>query len=106
MATPPWPRTCWRSSGPPLVDRLTLNLINNRVFQEEDFYQHTSGGVYLQDEPRKRYFQEYERFVCRPWNCPEEQVETDFRRHFRRQAERLMQAVAGGSVYQPYKFSW
>ena len=90
----------------PLVDRFTLTLINNRVFQEGDFYQHTGGGVYLQDEPRKRYFQEYERFLTRPWNCPEEKVETDFRRHFRRQAERLAQAVTGGSVYQPYKFSW
>lgn len=65
-----------------------------------------SGGVYLADEPRKRYFQEYECFLTRPWNCPEEKIETDFRRLFRRQAERLAQAVSIGSVYQPYKFFW
>lgn len=90
----------------PLVDRFTLSLINNRVFVETDFYQHTGGGVYLQDEPRKRYFQEYERFITRPWHHPEEKAETDFRRLFRRQAENLLTAVMNGSVYQPYKFSW
>lgn len=90
----------------PLVDRFTLTLINNRMFQEVDFYQHTGGGVYLQDEPRKRYFKEYEGFLNRPWLCPDDRLETDFRRLFRSQAERLMQAVLNGSVYQPYKFSW
>lgn len=91
----------------PLVDRFTLTLINNRVFKEADFFLHPpSGGLYLQDEPRKRYFKEYEGFINRPWVCPGDRLETDFRRLFRNQAERLMQAVLNGSAYQPFKFSW
>jgi CRISPR/Cas system-associated endonuclease Cas1 len=84
------------------VDRLTLNLINNRILQEADFYSHTSGGVYLLDEPRKRYFQEYERFVTRPQAAAAAETGLDFRRLFRRQAGRLRQTVLTGEPYAPF----
>jgi CRISPR-associated protein Cas1 len=90
-----------------LVDRLTLSLINTRVFGEEDFFRHDpSGGIYLLDEPRKRYFQEYERYLNEVRHYPQEGTESNFRRIFRRQAERLMQAVLLKETYQPYTFSW
>ena len=90
----------------PLVDRLTLHLTNNRILQEPDFYPHTSGGVYLLDEPRKRYFQEYERFVTRPQAAAADETEMDFRRLFRRQAGRLRQMLLTGEPYAPFTFSW
>jgi CRISPR-associated protein Cas1 len=91
----------------PLVDRFTLGLINNRVFQEQDFYLHTaSGGVMLKDEPRKRYFAEYEHFVTRSMKTLESEKEIDFRRLFRRQAERLREAVSGDQTYCPYTLCW
>lgn len=90
----------------PLVDRLTLYLINDRIVQEPDFYSHTSGGVYLLDEPRKRYFQEYERFVTRPQAAAADETELDFRRLFRRQAGRLRQMLLTGEPYAPFTFSW
>lgn len=91
----------------PLVDRLTLNLINTRVFAAGDFFPHgPSGSVYLQDEPRKRYFQEYERFVGRGFVALDDGQEMDFRRLFRRQAERLRNALLAGGSYYPFKFSW
>ena len=90
----------------PLVDRFTLSLINNQVFAAGDFYQHTEGGVYLLDEPRKEYFLHYDRFVTRPFTCPDTGQETDYRRLFRRQAEHLRRALLAGVVYQPHTFSW
>lgn len=91
----------------PLVDRLTLSLINNRVFTAEDFFVHEpSRGAYLQDEPRKRYFQEYERFVGRAFTALDENQETDFRHLFRRQAERLRKALLTTESYRPFKFCW
>lgn len=91
----------------PLVDRFTLGLVNNRVFQEQDFHLHTaSGGVVLKDEPRKRYFAEYEHFVTRSMKTLESEKEIDFRRLFRRQAERLRGALLGGPAYCPYTFNW
>ncbi|MBW1992579.1 MAG: hypothetical protein JRI59_10835 [Deltaproteobacteria bacterium] len=59
----------------------------------------------MQDESRKRYFAEYERFVSRPF-IADEGAETDFRRLFRRQAERLRSALLHDQPYQPYKFFW
>ncbi len=91
----------------PMVDRFTLGLTNNRVFKEQDFYLHTaSGGVLLKDEPRKRFFAEYERFVTRPMKTLESETEIDFRRLFRRQAERLRETVSGRKAYCPYSFYW
>jgi len=90
----------------PLVDRLTLYLVNERLFQAEDFYLHTSGGMYLRDEPRKRYFREYERFLNRPLGRAAGGEAWSYRRLFRRQVERLRQAVLTGSPYEPYSFSW
>jgi CRISPR-associated protein Cas1 len=84
----------------PLVDRFTLGLVNNRIFKEQDFYLHAaSGGVVLKDEPRRRYFAEYERFVTRPMNTLEGEAAIDFRRLFHRQAERLRGALLGGPVF-------
>lgn len=91
----------------PLVDRLTLGLINNRVFLERDFYFHTaSGAMLLKDEPRKRYFAEYERFVTRPMAVAGIETEIDYRRLFRRQAEALRGAILSGGAYCPFRFNW
>lgn len=91
----------------PLVDRLTLNLINNRVLDQEDFYLHAaSGSCYLKDEPRKHYFVEYEAFVTRSMAYPDDGTETSFRRLFRRQAERLKHSITTGEAYIPYRFCW
>lgn len=91
----------------PLTDRFTLGLINNRIFQEDDFFFHQpSKGMYLKDDARKRYFVEYERFITRPMNDTDEDAETDFRRLFRRQAERFSRVLTRKEEYRPYQFRW
>ncbi|WP_419662240.1 Cas1: CRISPR-associated endonuclease, Cas1 [Desulfosarcina variabilis str. Montpellier] len=91
----------------PLVDRFTLKIINNRVFQESDFYLHQpSGAYYLTDAARKQYFADYEQFISQPTACAKDETETTFRRLFRRQAERLKKAVIDNTMYQPFIFKW
>jgi CRISPR-associated protein Cas1 len=91
----------------PLVDRFTLKIVNNRMFQEGDFYLHEpSGAVYLTDTARNRYFAAYEQFITQPTACAEDQGESTFRKLFRRQAERLKRAVVDGSQYKPFAFRW
>lgn len=81
----------------PLVDRLPLSLVNNRVFTAAAFFHHLpSGGVYLEDEPRKHSFAEYERFVSRPLAAGDDDQETWSRRLFRRQRKRLRRALVSG----------
>jgi CRISPR-associated protein Cas1 len=91
----------------PLVDRFTLKIVNNRMFQEGDFYLHgPSGGVFLTDAARNRYFAEYEQFITQPTACAGDQSESTFRQLFRRQAERLKRAVVECVPYKPFAFRW
>ena len=91
----------------PLVDRLTLYVLNNGMFKEEDFFRHTqSGSKYLKDDARKRYFVEYERFVTRPIGPEGQESRTGYRGLFRRQAERLNRTLSRDVPYEPYAFTW
>jgi len=91
----------------PLVDRLSLHLVNNRIFAQEDFFLHEpTGGMHLRDEPRKHYFVEYEKFIAVPAAGADDRSEVSFRRLFRRQAERLKETVMSGIPYQPFRSSW
>jgi CRISPR-associated protein Cas1 len=62
--------------------------------------------MYLKDDARKRYFVEYEKFITRPIRSAGEDASTDFRRLFRRQAERLQRSLTQAEPYQPYPFRW
>lgn len=91
----------------PLVDRLTLYLVNNRILKEDDFFIHRpAGAVYLKDESRKRYFVEYEHFVTRPMTAEGEKTNTNYRELFKRQAERIKKAISEETAYEPYFFKW
>ena len=89
----------------PLVDRFTLSLVNNRVFQEDDFFLHKpSGGMHLKKEPSKVYFAHYEKFIARDNVTEEGAPPASYRKLFLRQAERLKKAIADDVPYVPYRF--
>ena len=87
----------------PVVDRFTLNVVNNGIFKKEDFYHHApSGGVYLTNESKKRYFAEYERFVRKESPTGDGEV-ASYRKLFLRQAERLKTSLQTGEEYAAYR---
>ncbi len=87
----------------PIIDRLTLKLINNRIFTKDDFYLHTSSGsMYLKKESMKIYFREYERFLTQEFTHPETGNMTDFRRYFRYQAHRMADCLTDSGDYKPF----
>lgn len=45
----------------PLVDNYIITLVNKRVFQEGDFYRLKDGGMYLNKESFKKFFEHYEK---------------------------------------------
>jgi CRISPR-associated protein Cas1 len=91
----------------PLVDRFTLKIVNNRMFQERDFYPHEpSGGIYLTDAARNRYFAAYEQFITQSTACSEDQSESTFRQLFRRQVERFKRTIVDCGPYKPFVFKW
>jgi len=86
----------------PVADRLTLNLVNNRVFGKDDFYSNPNEGVYLRREALKRYFVEYEGMLSREFIRQETKENTTFRKCFRHQAEKLASSIQDNKPYIPF----
>jgi CRISPR-associated protein Cas1 len=87
----------------PIADRFTLNLINNRIVREEDFYTNPKGaGVYLKRESLKRYFTEYETMLNHEFIHPKTKENTSFRKCFRIQTENLASTIQNDSPYIPF----
>jgi CRISPR-associated protein Cas1 len=85
------------------ADRFTLSLINNRVFNIEDFYRNPKGdGVYLMREALKRYFAQYEKYLNREFTHPETGTKSTLRKCFRLQAEKLANHIKGGKAYTTF----
>ncbi len=87
----------------PIADRLTLNLMNNRIFKQEDFYTNPGDGVYLKHESLKRYFVEYEGTLNNEFIHPETKEKTTYRKCFRLQAEKLASSLQNNSPYMPFE---
>lgn len=86
------------------VDRFTLNLINNNMLKEDDFYRNQKdGSVYLKREAMKKYFAEYEKYMNREFKRPDNGENTTLRKCFRIQAEKLAGYIKGGAVYTPFR---
>lgn len=85
------------------VDRFTLYLINDRIFNQADFFVNPKGeGMYLTREAQKVYFAQYERYLNREFVHPETKEQTSLRKCFRLQAERFAAHIRGDSEYKTF----
>ncbi len=89
----------------PVVDRFTLNLINNNIMTEDDFEDQGDEGVFLKDESRRKYFVQYEKLLTNVFkdSCSEEKV--TYRTVFRQQAHKLLKTIQRKEPYQPFLFN-
>jgi len=74
----------------PIIDRLTLSLINKEVLNSEDF-EEKDGGFYLEDKPRKDYFLYYEKYLQRKFSYEGEEL--NFRRLFQIQTQKMAKTI-------------
>ena len=87
----------------PIGDRLTLRLINNRVFSPDDFHPNPQGdAVYLTREALKRYFAEYEKMLINEFMMTSIGERTTLRKCIRRQAEKMAATIQDDILYLPY----
>lgn len=85
------------------VDRFTLYLVNNKIFNKEDFYTNPENkAVYLQREALKRYVVEYERLMSREFIHPELEEHTTLRKCLKIQAEKLANFLRSGIIYTTF----
>ena len=86
----------------PLVDRLTLKLINERMVTEFDFATRVSGpgagSLVLAPEPFRKYLEAYETAV----GTAREKATAGMREEWRGEVERLAGAIREGTRFAPY----
>ncbi len=85
----------------PLVDMLTLDLVNRAILKEDDFNQE-QGGFMLKPEARKRYFAKYERRMTIRFKHPRTGQTTNVRSIIRDQALAMAHAIQEKKPYEPY----
>lgn len=89
------------------ADRFTLYLINDRIFNQADFFMNPKGeGMYLTREAQKVYFAQYERFLNREFFHPETKERTSLRKCFRLQSEKLAAYIRNGNEYSPFQLEF
>ncbi|MCW2279334.1 CRISPR-associated endonuclease Cas1 [Heliophilum fasciatum] len=71
----------------PIVDRLTLSLVNRAVLGSSDFDAQEQSGVRLTGEGLRRYLQYYEKAMTTPFHLGHNGSETSFRMLIRQQVE-------------------
>ncbi|MDI6793737.1 MAG: CRISPR-associated endonuclease Cas1 [bacterium] len=86
----------------PVIDRFTLNLINNNVLTEDDFEDRKDEGVFLKDESRKKYFVQYEKLMANVFKDLNSGEKVTYRSLFRQQAHKLMRTIQRKEPYQPF----
>jgi CRISPR-associated protein Cas1 len=79
----------------PIVDALTLSLLNKQVFKEEDFEQKEE-GVFLKKEARKKYFIFYEKKMLQGI------LGINYRKLLLQQAQKLAKTLKEGTTYEPF----
>jgi len=85
-----------------VIDRLTLNLINNRIFTAEDFEEKGERGTHLRDDSRRRYFMEYEKMMNTSFKDSQSGKKVTYRSLFKIQAHKLATTIQTKQPYQPF----
>jgi CRISPR-associated protein Cas1 len=88
-----------------LVDRLALHLFNQNVFTTADFQSTGAGGVHLNRDGQKKFFQGYERYLGEYRDQPLSGSVGKFRQHFKNQAQKLAKAIQENGEYAPFQLS-
>jgi CRISPR/Cas system-associated endonuclease Cas1 len=85
-----------------LVDRMTMSLLNRGVLKRSDFQSTPEGGLYLDQDGKRRYFTEYAKELTTPFRVDGHDL--TFREIFRRQADRLAAAITREEPYESFLF--
>lgn len=89
----------------PLIDRFSLSLLNLNIITPEDFHtDEETGGLYLNQPAMKRYFIEYEKYLNREFKDEDTSENTNFRKLFFRQAQRMQNHILKNENYKPFHF--
>lgn len=99
----------------PFVDRLTVNLFNRSVFDANDFYKPPTGGVYMNNSGKKKFFRHFEALLGEASEIVNDEKDADagagaenrsksYYRIFQGQIRKLINTIKGSAEYEPYRY--
>jgi len=86
-----------------IIDRFTLYLVNNHILTEKDFDKKGDEGILLQDDARKRYFAEYEKYMTKETESNLSPAKKGFRDLFKIQAHNIHDVILGTATFNSYQ---
>lgn len=89
----------------PVVDRMIMRLVNQKVFTSKHFVASPKGGFYLVPEARKRFIREYEGAIAESRSVVGIDKITNVRALIEKQGRQLRKSIVEGDVhYHPCRF--
>ena len=85
----------------PVCDLLVLNILNHRIMNEKDFRQGDNGGIYINEEGRKKFFQQYEPHMQRAFKMQGRSEVTDFRKEITQQVWNVLRFLGSSELIPP-----
>lgn len=86
----------------PIIDRLTLYLVNNQILKEDDFEDKGDEGIFLKDNAKKSYFVQFEKYMNKEVECNITTEKKSYRKIFRLQSHKLMDTILKDAPYVPF----
>jgi len=86
----------------PVIDMLTLDLINRQMLKPEDFTGNEDKGFFLTAEGRRVFFTQYEQRMTSEFLHPKNKTKTNIRKIMRDQVYLMMRAVESRKPYEPF----
>ena len=88
----------------PLVDRTVIELINNRVIKQDDFETIPHEGCKMKKDSLKKFFSHFDRRIQGVFIDPETREETNYRKMFYKQAQKLSKSIQQCIEYRPFSY--
>lgn len=86
----------------PVADGLALDLLNHGTVNPKSHFEPREGGIYLNDDGRRRYYTAYERRMDRPFTSDLTGERTTLRDEIRRQLYSLKRLLLAQGAFEPF----
>ena len=87
----------------PIADALAIDLISHRRLKPDEHFEPNNGGIYMNDEGKKRFFLAYERRMTREFNSEHHGQRTTLRACLQNEARAYRKTLLEGSPWHPFR---
>lgn len=89
----------------PLADAMAIDLFSHGTLNPKSHFHPRDGGIYLNEDGRKRFFVAFERRMEREFTSEQHGARTTLRREILTQCRSLKKAILDGSPHEPFRMN-